>query len=151
MLHEVASQEDFLGEIGSILKPGGQILIVEPLFHFSRSAFETMIAKTQNIWHRGKVPADVFIKGRKSMQNNSYDVLYKKTIGLTVSSLDNEAVAVESLWQDQRVVLVFLRHFGSIFASQQVADLMKVKPELDKMNGGLWQSASAPRTRPGPL
>jgi ubiquinone/menaquinone biosynthesis C-methylase UbiE len=49
MLHEVASQENFLGEIGSILKPGGQILIVEPLFHFSRSAFETMIAKAQNI------------------------------------------------------------------------------------------------------
>jgi ubiquinone/menaquinone biosynthesis C-methylase UbiE len=49
MLHEVASQEDFLGEIGSILKPGGQILIVEPLFHVSRSAFETMIAKAQNI------------------------------------------------------------------------------------------------------
>jgi hypothetical protein len=46
------------------------------------------------------------------MQNNSYDVLHRKTDGLTVSSLDNEAVAVESLWQDQRVVLVFLRHFG---------------------------------------
>lgn len=48
----------------------------------------------------------------KTMQNNAYDVLHKKTDGLTVSSLDNKAVAVESLWQDHRVVLVFLRHFG---------------------------------------
>lgn len=46
------------------------------------------------------------------MQNNSYDVLHKKIDGLTVNNLDNEAATIESLWHDQRVVLVFLRHFG---------------------------------------
>ena len=45
MLHEVPDQENFLDEIGSILKPDGQALIVEPPFHVSKSAFEEVIRK----------------------------------------------------------------------------------------------------------
>ena len=44
MLHEVTNQEDFFSEITSILKPNGQILIVEPPFHVSKSAFEYTIS-----------------------------------------------------------------------------------------------------------
>jgi hypothetical protein len=40
MLHEVPDQEEFFNEIAEILKTKGQILIVEPPFHVSRSAFE---------------------------------------------------------------------------------------------------------------
>lgn len=47
MLHEVADQEEFLDEIGSILKPNGRVLIVEPPFHVSRSAFEETIRKAR--------------------------------------------------------------------------------------------------------
>ena len=43
MVHEVPSQEGFFREIESILKPNGQILIVEPPFHVSKKAFEKSI------------------------------------------------------------------------------------------------------------
>ena len=48
MLHEVPNQEEFIHEIGSILKPNGQVLIVEPPFHVSKPAFEQMIRQARN-------------------------------------------------------------------------------------------------------
>ena len=45
MLHEVPDPERFLDEIKSILKPNGKVLIVEPPFHVSKSAFEKIIRK----------------------------------------------------------------------------------------------------------
>ena len=45
MVHEVPNQESLLKEIGSILKPKGQVLIAEPPFHVSKFAFEAMIQK----------------------------------------------------------------------------------------------------------
>ena len=45
MLHEVPDQEKFLAEIGSILKPKGQVFIVEPPFHVSKAAFKDIIEK----------------------------------------------------------------------------------------------------------
>jgi hypothetical protein len=51
-------------------------------------------------------------KGGKSMKDNAYEMLRPKIAGLTVNNLNNEAVAVDRLWQDRRVVLVFLRHYG---------------------------------------
>ena len=43
MVHEVPNQEEFFNEIGVMLKPKGQMLIVEPPFHVSKSAFEETI------------------------------------------------------------------------------------------------------------
>ncbi|MBW2710148.1 MAG: class I SAM-dependent methyltransferase [Deltaproteobacteria bacterium] len=48
MLHEVSNQEALFKEIGSNLKPTGQMLIVEPPFHVSTSVFQKMIEKAQN-------------------------------------------------------------------------------------------------------
>lgn len=48
MFHEVPNQEEFLNEIGTILKPNGQVLIVEPPFHVSKSAFKKIIRKARN-------------------------------------------------------------------------------------------------------
>ena len=48
MFHEVSNQEEFLNEIGSILKSNGQVFIVEPPFHVSKSAFEETIRKARN-------------------------------------------------------------------------------------------------------
>ncbi|NTV47754.1 MAG: class I SAM-dependent methyltransferase, partial [Chlorobiales bacterium] len=45
MVHEVPNKEHFFNEIRTILKPQGQILIVEPPFHVSKSAFEETIKK----------------------------------------------------------------------------------------------------------
>lgn len=44
VLHEVPSQEGFLREIKTILKPGGRVLIIEPNFHVGKKAFEGSIA-----------------------------------------------------------------------------------------------------------
>jgi len=43
VLHEVPSQEGFLREIKTILKPGGRVLIIEPNFHVTKKAFEQSI------------------------------------------------------------------------------------------------------------
>ncbi|NTW88757.1 MAG: class I SAM-dependent methyltransferase [Desulfobulbaceae bacterium] len=43
MVHEVPNKEHFFNEIRTILKPQGQVLIVEPPFHVSKSSFEETI------------------------------------------------------------------------------------------------------------
>jgi ubiquinone/menaquinone biosynthesis C-methylase UbiE len=48
MVHEVPNKEHFFNEIGTILKPNGQVLIVEPPFHVSKSAFEETIRKARD-------------------------------------------------------------------------------------------------------
>ena len=55
MVHEVPNQEEFFNEIGSILKPNGQVLIVEPPFHVSKKAFEETIRTAQGA---GFTPAE---------------------------------------------------------------------------------------------
>ena len=47
MVHEIPNQEDFFNEIKSILKPNGQVFIVEPPFHTSKTAFEGTIKKAR--------------------------------------------------------------------------------------------------------
>jgi ubiquinone/menaquinone biosynthesis C-methylase UbiE len=48
MIHEVPNAEAFLREIVSLLKPKGKLLIVEPKFHASVSAFrKTLVAAQQ--------------------------------------------------------------------------------------------------------
>jgi ubiquinone/menaquinone biosynthesis C-methylase UbiE len=47
MVHEVPNQERFFDEIGSIVKPNGQVLVVEPPFHVSEKAFEKTIRTAQ--------------------------------------------------------------------------------------------------------
>jgi len=49
MVHEVLNKKKFFNEIETILKPDGQILIVEPPFHVSKSAFEETISKAREV------------------------------------------------------------------------------------------------------
>ncbi len=48
MVHEVPNQKEFFMEIGSILKPNGKVLIVEPPFHVSKTGFEETIRKARD-------------------------------------------------------------------------------------------------------
>jgi len=50
MVHETPDRARFLSEIHSALRPGGQLLITEPLFHVSSKAFDETLALT---WHAG--------------------------------------------------------------------------------------------------
>lgn len=47
MVHEVPNQENFFKQIGSTLKPNGQVLVVEPPFHVSMAEFEKCIRKAR--------------------------------------------------------------------------------------------------------
>jgi hypothetical protein len=49
MVHEVPNKEEFFKEIGTILSPNGQVLIVEPPFHVSKSAFEETVRKAKDL------------------------------------------------------------------------------------------------------
>lgn len=48
LVHELPNQEQFFTEIGSILKPNGQVFMAEPLFHVSRAAFEKTLGKARD-------------------------------------------------------------------------------------------------------
>jgi ubiquinone/menaquinone biosynthesis C-methylase UbiE len=43
MVHEIPNQGKFFSEISALLKPHGQVLVVEPPFHVSKNAFEETI------------------------------------------------------------------------------------------------------------
>jgi len=48
MVHEVPNKFSFFDEIATILKPNGQVLLVEPPFHVSKLAFEETIKNTRD-------------------------------------------------------------------------------------------------------
>jgi ubiquinone/menaquinone biosynthesis C-methylase UbiE len=48
MVHEVPNKKEFFNEIGTILKQNGQVLIVEPPFHVSKSEFEETVRKARD-------------------------------------------------------------------------------------------------------
>lgn len=56
MMHEVENQEQFFCEIGEMLSPNGQILIVEPPFHVSIDEFEETIRIARKV---GFAPAEM--------------------------------------------------------------------------------------------
>ena len=49
MVHEIPNKKEFFSEIGTILKPNGQVLMVEPPFHVSKSAFEETVRKARDV------------------------------------------------------------------------------------------------------
>jgi ubiquinone/menaquinone biosynthesis C-methylase UbiE len=48
MVHEIPDQEGFFSGIKAILEPNGQVFIVEPPFHVSKTAFEETIKKAHD-------------------------------------------------------------------------------------------------------
>lgn len=48
MVHEIPNKEAFFDEIASVLRPNGQVFIVEPPFHTSKKAFEENIRKAKD-------------------------------------------------------------------------------------------------------
>jgi ubiquinone/menaquinone biosynthesis C-methylase UbiE len=47
VVHEIPEKKGLFTELARLLKPGGQILVVEPPFHVSKSAFTEMIRTAQ--------------------------------------------------------------------------------------------------------
>lgn len=70
VIHEVPNQEEFLSEIQSILKPSGQLLIVEPgLFHVSKKAFEEIIRRAKEIGFQPIGKPGVFLSWTALLEN----------------------------------------------------------------------------------
>lgn len=61
MVHEVPDKEDFFKEIGSTLKPNGQLLIVEPPLHVSKTEFERTVEKAKSAGFTPVVRPKVFL------------------------------------------------------------------------------------------
>ncbi|MBU0992309.1 MAG: hypothetical protein KJ737_07425 [Proteobacteria bacterium] len=51
-------------------------------------------------------------KKHKEVNNMDYQNVTQDISGIMVQNLDGEAVELESLWKNRRIVLTFLRHFG---------------------------------------
>lgn len=49
VVHEIQNKKKLFNEIWAILKPKGQVLIVEPPFHVSKSAFEKTIINARGV------------------------------------------------------------------------------------------------------
>ena len=60
MVHELPDQDAFFREVGSMLKPGGRILIVEPPFHVSKADFEQMLRNARNAGLHPARPPTIF-------------------------------------------------------------------------------------------
>lgn len=69
VVHELPSQEKFFEEMETILKPNGQVFIVEPPFRVSKRAFEETIRKARDAG---------FIPTQKSKVLLSKSVILKK-------------------------------------------------------------------------
>jgi ubiquinone/menaquinone biosynthesis C-methylase UbiE len=61
MVHELPDPDAFFREVGSMLKPGGQVLIVEPPFHVSNADFEHMLRSARDSGLRPAQPPKVFL------------------------------------------------------------------------------------------
>ncbi|MFO8088808.1 MAG: class I SAM-dependent methyltransferase [Desulfatiglandaceae bacterium] len=48
IVHEVPNKLEFFNEIATILKPNGQVLLVEPPFHVSKLAFEETLKQARD-------------------------------------------------------------------------------------------------------
>lgn len=61
VVHELPDKEKFFNEIRAILKPDGQVLLVEPSFHVSKKAFEETIRKAEKAGLRPLQGPKVFL------------------------------------------------------------------------------------------
>jgi ubiquinone/menaquinone biosynthesis C-methylase UbiE len=48
VLHEIPDQGAYFRELATLVRPQGQVLIVEPPFHVSRAAFQKTLSRAQN-------------------------------------------------------------------------------------------------------
>jgi ubiquinone/menaquinone biosynthesis C-methylase UbiE len=70
MIHEAANQDKLFSELKSILKPDGQIFIIEPKFHVTKNKFESMISKIKNLGMEITARPKVFFSRAILVKNN---------------------------------------------------------------------------------
>lgn len=71
MVHEVPNQDELFKELKKILKPNGQLFIIEPKFHVSKKAFNFMIDKLESIGFKIIDRPKVFFSRTIVMENKA--------------------------------------------------------------------------------
>jgi len=71
MVHEVPNREGFLREVTATLKPNGKLLIVEPIFHVSKSSFEETAKTAKSAGLRVTSWPKIFFSRAVLLQRNS--------------------------------------------------------------------------------
>lgn len=71
MVHEVPNQDKLFRELKSILKPNGQIFIIEPKFHVSKKSFDSMINRVKGIGLEIKDRPKVFFSRTIVLKNKA--------------------------------------------------------------------------------
>ncbi|MCX6233066.1 MAG: class I SAM-dependent methyltransferase [Bacteroidetes bacterium] len=71
MIHEVANQDKLFSELKAIVKPDGQIFIIEPKFHVPKKSFESMITKLKEIGMEIKERPKVFFSRAIVLKNTA--------------------------------------------------------------------------------
>jgi len=72
VLHEIPGKENLYNELHSLLKPGGNLLIIEPKGHVTKQEFKTMILQFESLGLQSENCAGVFF---------SRTALLQKTVG----------------------------------------------------------------------
>ena len=69
MIHEVPNQDKLFRELKSIVKPNGQLFIIEPKFHVSKKSFDLMIERVKEIGFEIKVRPKLFFSRTIVLKN----------------------------------------------------------------------------------
>lgn len=69
MIHEVPNQTHLFKELKSILNPNGELLIIEPKFHVTKKAFNSMISNIESIGFKIKEHPSVFFSRAILLEN----------------------------------------------------------------------------------
>jgi len=69
MVHEVPDHDNLFSELKSILKPNGQLFIIEPKFHVSKKSFESMVDKAKGFGLEAKYSPPVFFSRTVVLKN----------------------------------------------------------------------------------
>ncbi len=69
MIHEVPNQDKLFRELKSIVKPNGQLFIIEPKFHVSKKSFDLMIDRVKEIGFEIKDRPKVFFSRTIVLKN----------------------------------------------------------------------------------
>jgi len=69
IIHEVPNQDKLFRELKSIVKPNGQLYIIEPKFHVSKKSFDSMIDRIKEIGFEIKDRPKVFFSRTIVLKN----------------------------------------------------------------------------------
>ncbi len=91
MVHEVTNKEQFFNEIAGILKSTGKVLVVEPLFHVSKSAFESTLRTAEEAGFKRSCGPHILLSKTAILQKGQPAIQAERKHGSTRSRPECQA------------------------------------------------------------